>query len=240
MILYPAIDLKDGKCVRLYRGDMEQATVYSDSPATQAKAFEELGFDWLHIVDLNGAIDGKPVNGAAVEAILKGTQAMTQLGGGIRDVRTISHWIEAGINRVILGTIAQKNPAVVIEACNLYPNHIAVGIDAMNGKVAIDGWTKITETNAIDLALKFEDIGVSAIIYTDIHRDGAMEGPNIEETARLAERLTIPVILSGGISGLQDIKNVMQHQDVGIEGIIIGRALYDGKIDPKEALKVVR
>lgn len=240
MILYPAIDLKDGKCVRLYRGDMEQATVFSDNPAAQAKSFEDMGFDWLHIVDLNGAVDGKPVNAAAVESILKGTQAMTQLGGGIRDLQTIGHWVEAGVNRVILGTIAQKNPAIVIEACHMYPNHIAVGIDAKGGMVATDGWTKVTETKAIDLALKFEDIGVSAIIYTDINRDGAMEGPNIEETVKLAERLSIPVILSGGISGLDDVKNVMKHQDVGIEGIIIGRALYDGKIDPKEALKATR
>lgn len=240
MILYPAIDLKDGKCVRLYRGDMEQATIYSENPTDQAKTFESMGFDWLHIVDLNGAVDGKPVNAAAVKNILAGVTTMTQLGGGIRDLRTIETWVEAGINRVILGTIAQKNPAIVIEACHMFPNHIAVGIDAKGGKVATDGWTKITDTSAIDLALKFEDAGVSAIIYTDIHRDGAMEGPNIEETAKLAERLSIPVILSGGISSIDDVKNVVKQQYVGIEGIIIGRALYDGKIDPKEALQVSR
>jgi phosphoribosylformimino-5-aminoimidazole carboxamide ribotide isomerase len=238
MILYPAIDLKDGKCVRLFRGDMDQATVYSENPAEQAKEFESMGFDWLHIVDLNGAVDGKPVNANAVKDILAGVQTMTQLGGGIRDLKTIETWVEAGINRVILGTIAQKNPAIVIEACHLFPNRIAVGIDAKGGKVATDGWTKVTDTNAVDLALKFEDAGVSAIIYTDIHRDGALEGPNIEETVKLAEKLSIPVILSGGISGIEDIKSVMKQQYVGIEGIIIGRALYDGRVDPKEALKV--
>ncbi len=240
MILFPAIDLKDGKCVRLFRGDMEQATVYSEDPAAQAQSFEAMGFDWLHIVDLNGAVDGKPVNAKAVEEILAGVKTMTQLGGGIRDLKTIETWVEAGINRVILGTIAQKNPAIVIEACHLFPNRIAVGIDAKGGKVATDGWTKITDTNAVDLALKFEDAGVSAIIYTDIHRDGALEGPNIEETVKLAEKLSIPVILSGGISNLDDIKNVIAQQYAGIEGIIIGRALYDGRVDPNEALKLSR
>ncbi|MEI7669055.1 MAG: 1-(5-phosphoribosyl)-5-[(5-phosphoribosylamino)methylideneamino]imidazole-4-carboxamide isomerase [Pseudomonadota bacterium] len=238
MILYPAIDLKDGKCVRLLRGEMDNATIFSDKPFEQAKEFEESGFHWLHLVDLNGAFEGKPINEKAVSNIITNVNMLTQLGGGIRDMDTIDKWLSVGINRVILGTIALKNPSLVINACRMYPDQIAVGIDAKNGKVATEGWSKISEISAIDLALKFEDVGVSAIIYTDINRDGAMEGPNLEETAKLAERLSTPVILSGGISKLSDIEETKKYQHTGIEGIIIGRALYDGSIKAKEALKM--
>ncbi len=237
MILYPAIDLKDGKCVRLLRGEMDQATVFSDKPWQQARKFEEAGFHWLHLVDLNGAFEGKPVNAKAVSDILANVNMLTQLGGGIRDLETIGAWLDAGINRVILGTIALKNPALVVQACRRFPEQIAVGIDARGGKVATDGWANVSEVSAIDLALKFEDAGVSAIIYTDINRDGAMEGPNLEETVKLAERLSTPVILSGGISKLADVQEVKQHQASGIEGIIIGRALYDGSIRPQDVLR---
>jgi phosphoribosylformimino-5-aminoimidazole carboxamide ribotide isomerase len=238
MILYPAIDLKDGKCVRLLRGEMDKATVFSDKPYEQAKRFEEAGFHWLHLVDLNGAFEGKPVNARAVTAILQNVNMLTQLGGGIRDMETIAAWLDAGINRVILGTVALKNPRLVMEACRAFPGQIVVGIDAKAGKVATDGWAKVSDMDAADLALKFEDAGVSAIVYTDIGRDGAMEGPNIEETARLAEKLSTPVILSGGIAKLDDVKAVKAAQASGIEGVIIGRALYDGSIDAKAALSL--
>jgi phosphoribosylformimino-5-aminoimidazole carboxamide ribotide isomerase len=237
MKIYPAIDLKDGKCVRLVRGEMEQATIFSDKPYEQAKKFEEAGFHWLHLVDLNGAFEGRPVNEKAVSNIINNVNMLTQLGGGIRSLETIDKWLSVGINRIILGTIALKNPTLVMNACRLYPDQIAVGIDAKNGKVATEGWSKLSEMPAIDLALKFEDVGVSTIIYTDINRDGAMEGPNIEETAKLAEKLSTPVILSGGMSKLSDIEAVKKYQHTGIEGIIIGRALYDGSINPQEALK---
>ncbi len=236
MILYPAIDLKDGKCVRLLRGEMDQATVFSDKPHEQAKHFEQSGFHWLHLVDLNGAFEGKPVNAKAVSAILQNVNMLTQLGGGIRDMQTIGAWLEAGINRVILGTAALKNPKLVLQACRAFPDQIAVGIDAREGKVATDGWAKVSDVEAVDLALKFEDAGVSAIIYTDIGRDGAMEGPNLEDTVKLAERLSTPVILSGGISKLDDVKAVKDAQSAGIEGVIIGRALYDGSIKPSDVL----
>ncbi len=240
MIIYPAIDLKDGKCVRLLRGEMDKATVFSDKPYEQAKHFEEAGFHWLHLVDLNGAFEGKPVNAKAVSAILSSVNMLTQLGGGIRDIETIAAWLEAGINRVILGTSAVKNPNLVMQACRAFPDQIVVGIDAKEGMVATDGWAKVSNIAAADLALKFEDAGVSAIIYTDIGRDGAMQGPNIEETARLAERLSTPVILSGGISKLDDVKAVKEAQSSGIEGIVIGRALYDGSITPQDAMKAIR
>jgi len=236
MILYPAIDLKDGECVRLIRGEMDQATVFSKRPFEQAKRFEEAGFHWLHLVDLNGAFEGKPVNAKAVSDILVNVHMLTQLGGGIRDIETIDAWLSAGINRVILGTVALKNPALVLQACRAFPEQIVVGIDAKDGRVATDGWAKISDMSAIDLALKFEDAGVAAIIYTDINRDGAMGGPNIEETAKLAERLSTPVILSGGISKMADLEAVKAQQASGIAGIIIGRALYDGSIKPEEAL----
>jgi phosphoribosylformimino-5-aminoimidazole carboxamide ribotide isomerase len=238
MIIYPAIDLKDGKCVRLLRGEMDRATVFSDKPQEQAKRYEEAGFHWLHLVDLNGAFEGKPVNAKAVSNIISSVNMLLQLGGGIRDMQTIENWLSVGINRVVLGTVALKNPGLVIQACHTFPDQIAVGIDAKAGKVATEGWAKVSEMSAHDLALKFEDAGVSCIIYTDINRDGAMEGPNIEETVKLAERLSTPVILSGGISKLSDIEEVKKHQNSGIEGVVVGRALYDGSINPADALKI--
>ncbi len=240
MILYPAIDLKDGTCVRLLRGAMDAATTYNDNPAAQAKQFEDAGFEWLHIVDLNGAFKGAPANAAAVQSILATVKLRTQLGGGIRDMATIAAWLEAGVERVILGTVALTNPGIVKEACTTFPGRIAVGIDAKNGKVATDGWANVSDVDAVDVGRRFEDAGVSAIIYTDINRDGALGGPNIEETAKLAQALSIPVILSGGMSSIADIREVMKRSDSGIEGIILGRALYDGKIDAGEAIAVSR
>lgn len=237
MILYPAIDLKEGKCVRLLRGDMDKATVFSDSPADQAAAFEAQGFEWLHVVDLDGAFQGKPANEHAVKSILSRIKIPVQLGGGLRSIDMVATWLNAGVSRVILGTVAQKNPLFVKEACRQFPDQVAVGIDAKNGFVATDGWSKVTETRAVDLALRFEDAGVCAIIYTDIHRDGAMEGPNAEETVRLAERLSTPVIASGGISSVSDIRKYKESEDIGIAGCILGRALYEGSIKPEEALK---
>jgi phosphoribosylformimino-5-aminoimidazole carboxamide ribotide isomerase len=239
MILYPAIDLKDGKCVRLLRGEMDKATVFSDSPASQAAVFEKAGFEWLHIVDLNGAFEGKPVNESAVKSILSHVGSMqVQLGGGIRNMQMIDTWLGAGIARVILGTAALRNPLLVKEACRLFPNQIAVGIDAKDGKVAINGWAEVSDQLAVDLARKFEDAGVAAIIYTDINRDGAMAGPNLEETQNLAESISTPVIASGGISSIEDIKRYKDIETSGIDGVIIGRALYDGAIKPEDALKL--
>ncbi|MBY0407029.1 MAG: 1-(5-phosphoribosyl)-5-[(5-phosphoribosylamino)methylideneamino]imidazole-4-carboxamide isomerase [Rickettsiales bacterium] len=238
MILYPAIDLKDGKCVRLLRGEMDKATVFSDSPANQAAVFETQGFEWLHIVDLNGAFEGKPVNESAVKSILSRVKMPVQLGGGIRDMNMIAGWLEAGVSRVILGTIALRNPHLVKEACRLFPGQIAVGIDAKAGFVAINGWAEVSDQKAVDLGKKFEDAGVAAIIYTDIARDGAMQGPNVEETLNLAESLTTPVIASGGISSIEDIRRYQQLCTMGIEGCILGRALYEGAINPAEALAV--
>ena len=234
MILYPAIDLKDGQAVRLYKGEMEKATVFHDRPAEQAKAFEAAGCDWLHLVDLNGAFAGEPVNGAAVEAILAETSVPAQLGGGIRDMATIAMWIEKGIARVILGTVAVENPALVREAAKAFPGKVAVGIDARNGRVATKGWTEETDVMVTDLAHSFEDAGVAAIIYTDINRDGAMQGPNVEATEALARAVSIPVIASGGVSSLADL---IALRDTGvIAGAISGRALYDGALDLGEAL----
>lgn len=238
MILYPAIDLKDNQCVRLLRGDMDKATVFSKSPAEQAAEFESLGFEWLHVVDLNGAFEGKPVNKSAVKSILASVNMPVQLGGGIRNMQMISDWLEAGISRVILGTIALKNPQLVKEACRLFPDQIAVGIDAKNGCVAVSGWAEVSDKKATDLAKGFEDAGVCAIIYTDISKDGAMEGPNFDETVALAESVSIPIIASGGISQTSDIAAYKQHELSGIAGVIIGRALYDGKINVEEALKI--
>lgn len=238
-VAYPAIDLKDGNCVRLLRGEMDKATVFSESPATQAKLFEDAGFEWLHIVDLNGAFEGKPVNSHAVKSILSNVKMPVQLGGGIRTMDTIGYWLDAGVSRVILGTIALKNPLLVKEACRLYPDQIAVGIDAKAGMVAVEGWAEVSAMKAVDLARKFEDCGVSAIIYTDIGRDGAMEGPNVEETANLASEITTPVIASGGVSNIGDVEAIIAQKHTGIEGVIIGRALYDGAIDPKALIKLV-
>lgn len=240
MILYPAIDLKDGNAVRLLRGEMEQATIFNTDPAAQAETFQAQGFEWLHLVDLNGAFAGSPVNGAAVEAILRRVNLPTQLGGGIRDLATIAYWLERGLTRVILGTVAVKNPALVKEACKEFPGRVAVGIDARGGYVAVEGWAETSELKALDLAMKFEDCGVAAIIYTDIDRDGALGGVNVDATADLASHLTTPVIASGGVSSIADLKALKAVEHTGINGVISGRALYDGRIDPAEALAVLR
>ena len=240
MILFPAIDLKDGQCVRLKLGEMDQATVFNDSPADQARIFESQGFTYLHIVDLNGAFAGKPVNGAAVEAILKSVKMPAQLGGGIRDLATIESWLAKGIRRVILGTIAVRDPALVREACRKVPGRVAVGIDAKGGKVAVEGWAETSQLTATDLARRFEDAGVAAIIYTDIERDGVLKGLNLPATAELARATKIPVIASGGLASIEDVKALMRPEYAMLEGAITGRALYDGRIDPKEALRVLR
>jgi phosphoribosylformimino-5-aminoimidazole carboxamide ribotide isomerase len=237
MILFPAIDLKDGNVVRLLHGDMNQETVFSNSPAAQAKSFEELGFPWLHIVDLNGAIDGAPRNEEAVTAILGAVSMKTQLGGGIRDRQMIDRWLTAGIDRVILGTVAVKNPQLVKDACRDYPGQIVVGIDAREGRVAVEGWVETGETLAVDLAKQFEDAGVAAIVYTDIARDGAMQGVNTEETMALADSVSIPVVASGGLNGMEDLRTLQSASQGKLQGVISGRALYDGRLDPKEALE---
>lgn len=239
MNIYPAIDLKDGACVRLVRGDMDQATVFNVDPAEQAKSFADAGFRRLHLVDLNGAFEGKPVNADPVERILKTVTMPVQLGGGIRDMATIAMWLEKGISRVILGTVALRQPELVKEACKAFPGHIAVGIDAREGFVAVAGWAETSTIKALDLALKFEDCGVAAIIYTDINRDGAMGGVNVESTADLALHLTTPVIASGGVSAMDDLKALKAEEHSGIEGVIIGRALYDGRINPADALALL-
>ncbi len=239
MILFPAIDLKDGKCVRLKLGEMSEATVFNDDPADQARTFEAQGFKYLHIVDLNGAFAGKPVNGAAVDAILKAISIPSQLGGGIRDLGTIETWLAKGIRRVILGTVAVRDPALVKEACKRFPGRIAVGIDAKGGKVAVEGWAETSELSAIDLAKQFEDAGVSAIIYTDIERDGVLKGLNLPATAELARATAIPVIASGGLASIDDVIALRKPEYAMLEGAITGRALYDGRIDPKEALAVL-
>lgn len=239
LILFPAIDLKDGKCVRLKLGEMSQATVFNDDPAAQAAAFEAQGFQYLHIVDLNGAFAGKPVNAPAVEAILKAIRMPAQLGGGIRDLATIEAWLTKGIRRVILGTIAVRDPALVREACKKFPGRVAVGIDAKGGKVAVEGWAETSQLTAIDLAKRFEDAGVSAIIYTDIERDGILKGLNLPATAELARSTKIPVIASGGLASIADIKALLAPEYRMLEGAITGRALYDGRIDPNDALAVL-
>ena len=240
MILFPAIDLKEGHCVRLIQGDMAQATVFSDSPADQAASFEAQGFEWLHIVDLDGAFAGKPVNAEAVRAIVKRISLPIQLGGGIRDMRTVEGWLEAGIRRVIIGTAAVKDPSFVREAARRFPGRVAVGIDARDGRVAVDGWAKLSEMSAEELGLRFQDAGVAAIIYTDIARDGLLKGLNIESTLALANALTIPVIASGGLASIEDIARLTQPDCAVLEGAITGRALYDGRLDPTEALALIR
>jgi len=239
MILFPAIDLKDGQCVRLRQGEMDQATVFNADPAAQAKAFEDQGFEWLHVVDLNGAFEGKPVNGAAVEAIFDAVHLPIQLGGGIRDLDTIAMWLDKGIDRVILGTAAVRNPDLVREAARDFPGCIAVGIDARDGKVAIEGWAETSEMTALDLARRFEDAGVAAIIHTDIARDGVLEGLNLDATAELAETVSVPVIASGGLASLDDIKRLLEPRFKKLDGAITGRALYDGRLDAKEALAMI-
>jgi phosphoribosylformimino-5-aminoimidazole carboxamide ribotide isomerase len=236
LILYPAIDLKDGACVRLVRGEMDQATVFNDDPANQAKRFFEAGCTWLHVVDLNGAFAGRPVNEAAVRSIRAAVDMNIQLGGGIRDLDQIEAWLAAGITRIILGTAAVKNPDLVRTACKAFPGAIAVGIDAANGMVAVEGWAETSETRATDLARNLEDAGVAAIIHTDIERDGAMAGPNIDATAALADAISTPVIASGGVSSLDDLTALKAHEARGIQGVISGRAIYDGRIELASAL----
>lgn len=231
MIIYPAIDLKDGKCVRLYKGDMNQATIFNDSPANQAKYFQDQGFKFLHIVDLDGAIAGNSANEKSVQEILKNITIPAQLGGGIRNLQTIEKWLSLGLRRVILGTVALQNPDLVKEAAKKFPNQIVVGIDAKNGMVATHGWVEESSTSVIDLAKKFEDAGVAAIIYTDINRDGTGEGFDFEGTKKLAENISIPVIASGGVGSIADVRKVAQ---LGINGVIIGRALYDKKIEVRD------
>jgi phosphoribosylformimino-5-aminoimidazole carboxamide ribotide isomerase len=239
VILFPAIDLKDSKCVRLKLGEMASATVYNEDPGAQAKAFEDQGFAWLHVVDLNGAFEGQSVNGAAVEGILKSTKNPVQLGGGIRTLAHIESWLEKGLARVILGTVAVRNPALVKEACRLFPGNVAVGIDAKGGKVAVEGWGEASELGVIELAQKFEGAGVAAIIYTDIDRDGILAGINWPATLALARSVSIPVIASGGLASLDDIRKLASPECALLEGAISGRALYDGRIDPGEALAIL-
>ncbi len=238
MILYPAIDLKDGQCVRLLRGEMEEATVFNDDPAAQALAFQAAGCQWIHLVDLNGAFAGQPVNGAAVEAILGAIDVPAQLGGGIRDMATIEMWLSRGLKRVILGTVAVRDPDLVRAAARAFPGQVAVGIDARCGMVAVEGWAETTDLSALDLAAMFEDAGVAAIIYTDIDRDGAMQGPNIGATAALAQAVSIPVIASGGVSSMEDLRD-LKACGVALDGVISGRALYDGRIDIAEAMSLL-
>lgn len=239
MILYPAIDLKDGQCVRLFKGAMEQATVFSDNPAAQALAFTDQGAEWLHLVDLNGAFAGSPVNAAAVEAILAAVTVPCQLGGGIRDMATIEMWLGKGLARVILGTVAVEDPALVRAAARAFPGQVAVGIDAREGRVATRGWATETEIEVTGLARAFEDAGVAAIIYTDINRDGAMQGPNVAATAALAQAVSIPVIASGGVSSLADLI-ALRDCGAALDGAISGRALYDGKLDLAEAIAALK
>lgn len=240
MILFPAIDLKDGQCVRLKLGDMQQATVFNDDPAEQARSFEEQGFEYLHVVDLNGAFAGESVNGAAVDAILDAVDFPVQLGGGIRSLAHIENWLTRGIARVILGTVAVRDPALVKEAAAKWPGRIAVGIDARGGKVAVEGWAETSELDAEDLAKRFEGAGVAAIVYTDIDRDGVLKGINWDATLKLARAVSIPVIASGGLASMDDIVRLASPEMQVLEGAISGRALYDGRIDPAEALKVLK
>lgn len=239
MRLYPAIDLKDGNCVRLLYGEMDKATIFNESPANQAKSFEDMGFDYLHIVDLNGAFAGRAENADAVEAILKAIKIPAQLGGGIREMKDVETWLEKGISRVILGTAAVRNPSFVREAAARFPSQVVVGIDARDGMVAVEGWAETSNIDAISLAKQFEDAGVAAIIYTDISRDGALTGLNIEATVKLADRVSIPVIASGGLASMADIDALIEEGDF-IEGAIAGRALYDGRLEAKEALARIR
>lgn len=239
MILFPAIDLKGGKCVRLYKGDMARATVFSDDPAGQAKSFAGEGCRWLHVVDLDGAIAGKAMNAEAVEAIIGAVEVPVQLGGGIRDLGAIESWLARGVSRIVLGTLALLAPAIVREACRKFPGRIAIGIDARAGRVAVQGWAEASEMEDHELARLFADSGAAAIVHTDIERDGTLEGANVAATAALARGLTIPVIASGGVASLDDLRAFKKFEDAGIGGVIVGRALYDKRIDLREALKVL-
>lgn len=240
MILFPAIDLKNGQCVRLEQGDMARATVFNLDPAAQAKTFETQGFEYLHVVDLDGAFAGKPMNAQAVEAMLEVVKFPVQLGGGIRDLATIEAWLGKGIRRVIIGTAAVRDPALVKEAAKKFPGRVAVGLDARDGKVAVEGWAETSTVTALDIAKRFEDAGVAAIIFTDIARDGLLKGLNLEATIALAEAISIPVIASGGFASIDDVKALLEPRAKKLEGAISGRALYDGRIDPAEALALIR
>ena len=240
MILYPAIDLKDGDVVRLAKGEMDQATVFGSDPGAQAKQFAVAGAEWIHVVDLNGAFAGEPVNADAVTAILDAVDVPVQLGGGIRTLETIDFWLAAGVRRVVLGTVAVKDPELVMAACLRHPGRIAVGVDARDGMVATEGWAATSDVPVIDLAKQFEGCGVAALIHTDIDRDGVLAGPNVAASAELAEAVSIPVIVSGGVSSYDDLKAVREASDSGIAGVISGRALYDGRIDVAEAIAVLK
>jgi phosphoribosylformimino-5-aminoimidazole carboxamide ribotide isomerase len=239
VIVYPAIDLKDGRCVRLVRGAMDSATVFNDDPAAQARTFAAAGAQWIHVVDLDGAFAGKPKNAAAVEAVVRASRAQVQLGGGIRDAATIEAWLGKSVARVVLGTVAVKNPNLVREACRRWPGRVALGIDARGGKVAVEGWAETASVTVLDLARRFEDAGAAAIVHTDIDRDGALQGVNVAATAALARALKTPVIASGGIASLDDLAALRAHENDGIAGAIVGRALYDGRVDLKSALALM-
>ncbi len=240
MILFPAIDLKEGQCVRLQQGDMARATVFNDDPGAQAAQFESQGFEYLHVVDLDGAFAGKPMNAQAVEAMLSRVKMPVQLGGGIRDIATIEAWLAKGIARVIIGTAAVRNPALVHDAAKKFPGRVAVGLDARDGKVAVEGWAETSEVTALEIARRFEDAGVSAIIYTDIARDGLLKGLNLDATIALADAVSIPVIASGGLASIDDVRAMLEPRAAKLEGAIAGRALYDGRLDPAEAMALIR
>jgi phosphoribosylformimino-5-aminoimidazole carboxamide ribotide isomerase len=240
MILFPAIDLKDGACVRLQQGDMARATIFNRDPAEQARLFEQQGFEYLHVVDLDGAFAGKPMNAAAVERILETVGVPLQLGGGIRDTATVEAWLEKGVTRVIIGTAAVRDPPFVKQAARDYPGRIAVGLDARDGKVAVEGWAQSAELSALDIARRFEDAGVAAIVYTDIARDGMLKGLNLDATIVLADAISIPVIASGGLASLEDVKALLEPRAAKLQGAIAGRALYDGRLDAAEALALIR
>lgn len=240
MILFPAIDLKEGLAVRLEQGDMARATIFHRDPAAQARAFEQQGFEYLHIVDLDGAFAGKPMNAAAVDRILETVGIPVQLGGGVRDTATVENWLEKGIDRIIIGTAAVRDPSFVKQAARDYPGRIAVGLDARDGKVAVEGWAETSELSVLDIARRFEDVGVSAIVYTDIARDGMVRGLNLDATVALAEAIRIPIIASGGLASIEDIKELLSPRAGKLAGAIAGRALYDGRLDAAEALKLIR
>ncbi|WP_027581379.1 1-(5-phosphoribosyl)-5-[(5-phosphoribosylamino)methylideneamino]imidazole-4-carboxamide isomerase [Bradyrhizobium sp. Ai1a-2] len=240
MILFPAIDLKNGQCVRLEQGDMARATVFNLDPAAQARAFAAQGFEYLHVVDLDGAFAGKPMNAQAVEAMLKAVTMPVQLGGGIRDLRTVEAWLDKGVARVIIGTAAVRDPELVKGAAKKYPGRVAVGLDARDGKVAVQGWAETSEVTALEIAQRFEDAGVAAIIFTDIARDGLLKGLNLEATIALADRISIPVIASGGFASIDDVKALLEPRAKKLAGAIVGRALYDGRLDPAAALQLIR
>ncbi len=239
MILYPAIDLKDGACVRLLRGDMARATVYADDPAAQARSFAQAGCQWLHVVDLDGAFAGRPVTRNAIEAIVAAVDVPIQLGGGVRDRATLEAWLAAGISRVVLGTAAVRDPAFVEAACASHPGRVAVGIDARGGRAAVDGWAETSDVPALDLARRAAEAGAAAIVYTDIARDGALEGPNLAATRAIAQAVDIPVIASGGVAGLGDLAALKALEGDGVAGVIVGRAFYDGRIDPAAAVQLM-